>query len=254
MIDHSQSYRGLSIRAFLHRARLRTIRSLLRRIPLPATGSVGDFGCSNGFILEGLRAVMFPYPGWTLAGFDHAAGYVTAARARGIVGATFEEFDLDTKGATPPSAFDVVLCLETLEHTGNYRVALDNIGRSTRAGGHLLITVPNERGVRGLLKFFGRQVLMRYDYSGFFKGAPQWPYVSALVRGSDLEVYRDPPRHGWADHLGFDWRRFEQALTRQLVDDGSFELVERRRPALGFGRAYLLRRRDGARAATSSRS
>jgi trans-aconitate methyltransferase len=242
VIDHSRSYRGVSIRALLHRARLRTIRSLLSEIPLPPTGALADFGCSNGFILASLRGELFPHPDWVMAGFDHAPWYVEAARERRIAGASFEHFDLDVKGAPPPAAFDLVLCLETLEHTGNYRVGLDNLARATGAGGHLLITVPNERGLPGILKFFGRKILMREDYHAFFKGASDRPYVAALLRGADLEAFRNPPRHGWGEHLGFDWVRFEEALERQLLAGGSFALVARRRPAWGFGRAYLLRR------------
>jgi len=135
-----------------------------------------------------------------------------------------------------------VLCLETLEHVGSYKAALVKLKRAPRVGGHLLISVPNETGVHGVLKFFGRKVLMRQSYDGFFRGQPQGPYVRALLRGGDLEPFREPPRHGWGDHLGFDVRRFEAHLRERLIDTGSFTLIEARRLALGFGRMYLLRR------------
>jgi hypothetical protein len=44
--------------------------------------------------------------------------------------------------------------------------------------------------------------------------------------------------------LGFDVRRFEEALDAQLLGDGTFELIQRRRPSMGFGRLYLLRRKS----------
>jgi SAM-dependent methyltransferase len=241
-VDHEKSYRGLSLRAFFHRARLRAILRSLRRAALGDVGRVADFGCSNGFILAELRAQRFPYPGWELWGFDHAPPYIEAARRRGIPGACFEPFDLDLPEDEPASEFEVVLCLETLEHTGNYRNGLGKLARATRPGGYLLISVPNERGAPGLLKFFGRKLLMRQTYQNFFRGRPQGPYVRALIRGGDLERFRDPPRHGWGDHLGFDIVRFEACLDATLLATGSFELVLRRRPALGFGRLYLLRR------------
>lgn len=243
-VDHEKSYRGFSPRALLHRARLRAILGALRHASIGSVGRLADFGCSNGFILSELRASRFPYPGWELWGFDHAAGYIDAAQRRSIAGARFELFDLDLPGVEPPDEFDVVLCLETLEHVGGYRVGLGKLARATRVGGYLLITVPNELGVPGALKFFGRKVLMRQNYEGFFRGRPQGPYVRALLRGDDLERFREPPRHGWAEHLGFDVRRFEEFLSAQLLANGSFELIERRRPSLGFGRLYLLRRKS----------
>lgn len=243
-VDHEKSYRGLSPRAFLHRARLRTIVEALRRAEIGPSGRLADFGCSNGFILSELRAGRFPHPGWELWGFDHAPGHIETARRRQIAGARFEMFDLDLPDYEPPHEFDVVLCLETLEHTGSYRTGLGKLARATRAGGYLLISVPNELGVPGVLKFFGRKILMRQNYEGFFRGQPQGPYVRALLRGENLEPFREPPRHGWAEHLGFDIRRFEASLGEQLLATESFELIKRLRPSFGFGRLYLLRRRS----------
>ena len=241
-VDHEASYRGLTPRALLHRARLRSILRILDRASLGPSGRLADFGCSNGFILSELRASRFAHPGWELWGFDHAPHYIEAASRRHLAGAHFVQLDLDVPDAPLPREFDVVLCLETLEHMGSYRTGLRNIARATRPGGSLVISVPNERGLPGLLKFFGRKILMRQTYEGFFRGRPEGPYVRALLRGSDLEAFRDPPRHGWAEHLGFDLRRFESSLASELLSSGTFRLIRRSRPALGFGRLYLLRR------------
>jgi SAM-dependent methyltransferase len=242
-VDHEASYRGFSLRAFFHRARLRAINGILRRANLPASGRLADFGCSNGFILKELRAKRFPYPGWELWGFDHASPYIEAARQRGIAGARFEPFELDLPDDERYLEFDLVLCLETLEHTGNYRIGLGKLARATRPGGYLLVSVPNERGLPGVLKFFGRKLLMGQTYDTFFLGRPQGPYLRALFSGRDLEPFRDPPRHGWGEHLGFDIRTFEAFLGEALVSAGSFQMIVRRRAAMGFGRLYLLRRK-----------
>jgi SAM-dependent methyltransferase len=241
-VDHEKSYRGLSVRSLAHRARLRAIvRAIALAAPGPE-GRLGDFGCSNGFILAELRAGIFRDPRWELWGFDHAPPYVEAARARGIPGARFEAFDLDAPGATPPVSFDLALCLETLEHTANFRNGLAVLARSVRPGGHVLITVPNERGLPGLLKFFGRKALRGATYDAFFQGRPQGPYLRALLTGGDLEPFRQPPRHGWGDHLGFDVRGFEAHLHAEYTAPGRLDLVMRRRTSAGLGRLYLLRR------------
>jgi SAM-dependent methyltransferase len=215
---------------------------MLRTASLPEGGKLADFGCSNGFIVRQLRDSCFRSDAWELWGFDHSPHYVRAARERGIPGTRFVEFDLDDPGEKPPDAFDVVICLETLEHTGNYRTGVRNLARACKPGGHLLITVPNECGLPGILKFFGRMVLRREAYSVFFAGRSRWPYVWALLTGADLSRFRQPPRHGWADHLGFDICRFEGFLREELLCAGRFELVRRRGCGAGFGRLYLLRR------------
>jgi SAM-dependent methyltransferase len=244
-VDHEKSYRGFALRKFFHRARLRAIMRALDGAALGSSGKLGDFGCSNGFIVSELRAQRLPYPGWELWGFDHAPPYVTAARARGIPGAQFEHFDLDLPEFNRSSEFDVVLCLETLEHTGNYRNGLVKLADAVRPGGHLLISVPNEVGIPGVLKLFGRTLLRGETYEGFFRGRPKWPYLRALLTGADLEAFRDPSRHGWGEHLGFDIRRFEQFLDERLVRTGRLSLIDRRRTGFGFGRIYLLRRESG---------
>lgn len=241
-VDHEQSYRGLSPAALVHRARLREIVQALGSLPLGESGRLGDFGCSNGFILSELRARSIPPPSWTLWGFDHTLPYVEAARRRGIEGAQFEPFDLDFPDAELPHQFDLVLCLETLEHTGNYRIGLRNLARATKPNGHLIISVPNELGVHGLVKFFGRKLMRKDVYEGFFRGAPQGPYLRALLTGADLTAFREPPRHGWGEHLGFDLRRFEEALRAQLLRDDAFAMIRRRKTAAGFGRFYIFRR------------
>ena len=186
--------------------------------------------------------VVVPPPGWEFSGVDHATPYVEAARRRAIPGASFAEFDLDVPDAKLPDAFDLVLCLETLEHTGNYRVGLRNLARATGPGGHLIISVPNELGAHGLVKFFGRKLVRRDVYEGFFRGGPEGPYLRALMTGADLEAFRDPPRHGWGEHLGFDLRRFEESLRAELLRDDAFVMIRRIKTAAGFGRSYLFRR------------
>jgi hypothetical protein len=91
------------------------------------------------------------------------------------------------------------------------------------------------------VKFFGRRLLRGESYSGFFRDRPVGPYVRALLTGADLARFREPRRHGWADHLGFDIRSFEAFLAEELLRPGSFELLLRRRTAAAFGRLYLLR-------------
>jgi SAM-dependent methyltransferase len=206
-------------------------------------GRLADFGCSSGFLLAELRATLFADARWELVGLDFIPKLLDQARARGIPGCSFEHFDMCRPDSTWADAFDLVLCLETLEHTGDYREAIRNLVRSCRRGGHILITAPNERGFPGVAKFLARKAVRRQPYGDFFAGQSESEYLRALLRGQNLERFRDPPRlRGWGPHLGFDIRELDRFLTDEFLTPGLCRLAKRTRIALNFGSLYLLER------------
>ena len=241
--SHEESYRGISPASWIHRARLRGILSALRSIKRSHPGTLADFGCSNGFVLAQLRVHVFREPAtWTLHGFDHAQGFLDQAKGKRIPNAQFHEFNLNKIGSDWQDAFDIVLCLETLEHTGNFRNAFYNLWMSCKPGGYLVTTVPIEVGIPGIVKFFGRKLVYRRPYRRFFAERSERAYVRALLTGADLEAFRVPGESGWPEHLGFDNRRFEEFLWSEFLEQRRLVLVGRRRTAWGFGRLYILRK------------
>lgn len=142
-----------------------------RSLSLPRTAAVADFGCSNGFFFAELLRALPEAGSLRLFGFDHSTELLAAARSRNIGNAVFDYVDLNA----PPRArdrerlFDVVTCFETLEHVGNVHNAIDTLLAACRPGGALLISVPNEIGLPGLLKYAARKVLRRRPYEEFFR-------------------------------------------------------------------------------------
>ncbi len=200
--SHEESYRGISPASWIHRARLRGILSALQSIEWSNTGALADFGCSNGFVLAQLRLHVFREPAaWALYGFDHAQGFLDQAKEKRIPNTRFHEFNLNEIGSEWQDAFDIVLCLETLEHTGNFRNAFYNLWMSCKPGGYLVTTVPIEVGIPGIVKFFGRKLIYRQPYRRFFAERSQRAYVRALLTGvldPPCSVARDPlsaPKH-----------------------------------------------------------
>lgn len=249
--SHEESYRGISPASWIHRARLRGILSALQSIEWSNTGALADFGCSNGFVLAQLRLRVFrEAAAWPLHGFDHAQALLDQAKEKRISNAHFYEFNMNKIGSDWQDAFDIVLCLETLEHTGNFRNAFYNLWMSCKPGGYLVTTVPIEVGIPGIVKFFGRKLIYRQPYRRFFAERSERAYVRALLTGADLEVFRVPGERGWPEHLGFDNRRFEEFLCSEFLERRRLVLVRRRRTAWGFGRLYILRKAyppDGGR-------
>ena len=239
--SHEQSYRGVSLGALFHRWRLRGITRALGSLGLPRAGRLADFGCSDGFILEQLRARSFPGPAWSFHGFDNSRRMLARARDKNVPDTVFAHFEMtrppDTEWA---DAFDIVLCLETLEHASDYEPALWNLWSVCKPGGLVLASIPVEVGVPGLLKFFGRRLAYRDPYSHFFGDASRWPYVRALLTGSDLSVFRSGSSGDFGSHFGFDNRRFEAFLRRDLLEPGHLILRRRKRLAFGLSLLYVL--------------
>jgi SAM-dependent methyltransferase len=69
--------------------------------------------------------------------------------------------------AYPPGAFDVVVSLEVLEHVPTPAAELAEIARVTRAGGLLLLTTPNLRGLTGRV-FKAKWRVVHTEHLGYF--------------------------------------------------------------------------------------
>jgi SAM-dependent methyltransferase len=116
-----------------YRGRRRVIRAELDRLALPARARVLDAGCGSGRTLQELVDY------GEVQGIELNEGAAELARARGLgevrVG-RLEELPW------PAASFDLITCLDVIEHTPDDRAALRELWRVCRPGGWLLVTVP----------------------------------------------------------------------------------------------------------------
>jgi SAM-dependent methyltransferase len=116
-----------------YRGRRRILRAELDRLPLEPAARLLDAGCGSGRTLDELARY------GRVTGVDLSAEAVDAAWRRGhddVRVARVE--DLPFEDAT----FDVVTCLDVVEHTPDDRATLAELLRVTRPGGLLVVTVP----------------------------------------------------------------------------------------------------------------
>jgi SAM-dependent methyltransferase len=126
MLDQSE-------RHWWYRGRRRMVCDALDGLRLPESARILDAGCGSGAMLE----VLDRY-GEATGVEPHPLG-VAAARRSGnarVVRARVEELPF------APASFDVVTCLDVVEHTPDDRLALSELYRVTAPGGHLIVTVP----------------------------------------------------------------------------------------------------------------
>ena len=118
MLDQSQ-------RHWWYRGRRRIVRDVLDTLPLPSPARILDAGCGSGAMLDELARYgkvwgVEPHPLGVAAA--HRAGHPTVTRAR------VEELPF---GA---DEFDLVACLDVIEHTPDDAAALAELHRVTRPG------------------------------------------------------------------------------------------------------------------------
>jgi SAM-dependent methyltransferase len=119
-------------RHWWYRGRRRVLHAELDRLPLPPDARILDAGCGSGRMLDELR------PRGRVTGVDANANAVTATRRRGHVA-----WQCNIEGMPfADASFDLVTCLDVVEHTPDDRRTLRELRRVTRPGGTLVVTVP----------------------------------------------------------------------------------------------------------------
>ena len=120
---------------FWFRARNRLITWALRR-HFPAVETFFEIGCGTGFVLS---AIAEKYPGLTLSGSEiYSTGLeVAAKRVRQSI-----FFQMDARNIPFEEEFDVIGAFDVLEHIHEDEQVLSRMYRAARAGGGVILTVP----------------------------------------------------------------------------------------------------------------
>lgn len=116
-----------------YRGRRLIVRSELDRLSLPSNARILDAGCGSGRTLEDLVA----YGSVSGIELDPDAAQVAGSRGCGEVRVGRLE-ELPWEDGT----FDLITCLDVLEHTPDDRQALAELRRVCKVGGWMVMTVP----------------------------------------------------------------------------------------------------------------
>lgn len=120
-------------RHWWYRGRRRVLCALLDRLELPDGARALDAGCGSGRTLDLLSSYA------TSSGVDLSPAAIAAARGRGhdeVHVAAVERLPY------PAATFDLITCLDVLEHVPDDVRALRELRRVARPGAALVITVP----------------------------------------------------------------------------------------------------------------
>lgn len=232
--------------AWTHRRRLATALRLCRRI---GAERVLDYGCGDGTFLALLtRGARAPV---RAVGADIAKDLVADCRRRleRAPRLTFVHTDA-LEGPEHLGRYDLVVCMEVLEHVVEINATIDRLVGWMTQGGLLLVSVPVETGAAVLLKQSMRRLagwLRIADYPG--TASYSWRELLASVHAGDGQhiprpVYRGPDGRPFHDHKGFNWRVLRRVLSRRLnIKDMQTSPIPYVPPALASQVWFLARRR-----------
>jgi SAM-dependent methyltransferase len=123
----------LDDRHWWYRGRRRVMSSVLDRLELPPAAEILDAGCGSGRTLDELIRY------GSVTGIDPSRDALEAARARGhsrVFAAHLERLPFED------ATFDLLTCLDVIEHTASDVVSLRELRRVARPGARIVVTVP----------------------------------------------------------------------------------------------------------------
>jgi SAM-dependent methyltransferase len=189
---------------------------------------VVELGCGIGTNLAVFAAAN------PVIGVEGLPAAVQECRRRGIEGIVG-----DIEGDIPlaDASADWVLCIDVLEHLVNPAQCLASARRILRAGGHLIVNVPNHFDLSGRLRILGGSGI---DSRRYFPASPHWSYphirffsrrsIGELLGQLGFEVVEDYgprflsfPKLRWWQSLGMSpVLRAMQARWPDLLSSGFF--------------------------------
>lgn len=134
----------------------------------------------------------------------------------------------DLSGTEHDGAFDVVTCMETLEHCTEPVVeeVLADLSRLCAPGGRVIISVPVEIGPSFLVKQTVRAIARRQGTSSYdvheTYGLRDAVKMLFAGRHTSIErtIFEAPPLVGHS-HYGFNWRRLRERVRQHLTVDST---------------------------------
>jgi 2-polyprenyl-6-hydroxyphenyl methylase/3-demethylubiquinone-9 3-methyltransferase len=100
-----------------------------------------DVGCGGGLLCESLAA-----RGARMTGIDLAPAMLDTARLHAAeqgIAIDYRLLPVDQLAAESPGSFDVVTCMEMVEHVPDPQLIVTSLGRLVRPGGHVFMSTLN---------------------------------------------------------------------------------------------------------------
>lgn len=147
-----------------------------------------DVGCGGGILTEAMAQ-----RGAKVTGIDMGASPLEVARLHALesrVEVEYHQITAEQLATEKPAAFDVVTCLEMLEHVPSPQSIVEACARLTRPGGDVFFSTINRTPKAYALAVLGAEYVLRmlpkgtHDYAKFIRPSE----LAAWVRQAGLEL------------------------------------------------------------------
>ena len=150
-----------------------------------------DVGCGGGILAESMAS-----RGARVTGIDLGEAPLEVARLHLLesgLEVRYERIPVERLAAEEPASFDLVTCMEMLEHVPNPASVIDACARLTRPGGHLFFSTLNRNPKSYLFAIVGAEYLLRllpkgtHDFAKFIRPSELDRWIRAAgLRATDM--------------------------------------------------------------------
>lgn len=181
----------------LHQINPLRLDYIRQRAPLQGL-RVLDIGCGGGILAESMAAA-----GAVVTGIDMAEGPLTVARlhqAETGISVDYQQSTAEAFAKAHPASFDVVTCLEMLEHVPAPDAVINACATLVKPGGHVFLSTINRNPKAFLFAIVGAEHLLRllpagtHEYQKFIKPSEldSWARDAMLELQSSIGLHYNP--------------------------------------------------------------
>lgn len=181
----------------LHQINPLRLDYIRQRAPLQGL-RVLDIGCGGGILAESMAAA-----GAVVTGIDMAEGPLTVARlhqAETGISVDYQQSTAEAFAEAHPASFDVVTCLEMLEHVPAPDAVINACATLVKPGGHVFLSTINRNPKAFLFAIVGAEHLLRllpagtHEYQKFIKPSEldSWARDAMLELQSSIGLHYNP--------------------------------------------------------------
>lgn len=147
-----------------------------------------DVGCGGGILAESLAQ-----SGAQVLGIDLAASSLEVARLHALETGTqlqYQQISVEQLAANQPASFDIVTCMEMLEHVPDPASVIAACAQLAKPGGRLYFSTLNRNPKSYLMAILGAEYLLRllpagtHDYDKFIKPSE----LARVARAQGLQL------------------------------------------------------------------